>query len=242
MKITLGLIVSYLVGIPLVLLSLLLTIQTPIGLIPLITGLLILPPIRRQLAKRTGVEFSRGASGGIGTIGVISCLVILVLVAFSGSGGGVPGADVSNMSVMAQDASPVNPSTSLEVVWNARAQSAVDPDPNDMSIYNSNEGEKYLVVRMEVTNSGDEPIELDPRLFELESEGVVYEYQSLFGSGNSFSGVSLNPGGSYSAWTAFSVPENTANGQIVINQEAYFQKNISVSFSHNESMSINMSD
>lgn len=190
MEITLGSIVSYVVGIPLVLVSFLLTLQSPFGLIPLFAGLLVLPPVRRQLAKRAGVGFSRWAAGGIGAFGVVSFIVVLILVALSGGGGGVTGADVSNVSVSAQDASPSNPSTSLNVVWNARAQSAVDPDPGDMSIYNSNEGEKFLVVRVEVTNSGDEPIELDPRLFKFQSEGVVYDYQPLFGSGNSLSGVS----------------------------------------------------
>jgi|GEM_PF-3428104 len=244
MKISLGLIVSYVVGIPLVLLSLLLTIQTPLGLIPLLAGLLIIPVIRRQIAKRAGVEFSRGAAAGIGTIGVIAGIVVLVLVGLSGggAGGSVPGADVSNVTMTAEDESPQDASTSLQVEWNSRAQSAVDPDPDDISIYNPNEGQKFVVVRLRITNTGDEPLDLTPRLFRLASSGVEYSYQGLVGSGNSLSGVTLNPDGTHSAWIAFSVPEDLTEARLIVNQEVYFQKNISVSFTHNTDMPINMSD
>jgi len=249
MEITLGSIVSYVVGIPLVLISLLLTIQTPLGLIPLFAGLLIIPVIRRQISKRVGVNFSRGAAAGIGTFGVIACVVVLVLVAVSGGGGGagggteaMPGDDVPDVSMTAESVSPADASTSLQVTWNARAQSAVDPDPDDLSIYNSNEGQKYLVVRMRITNAGSESLDLSPSLFRVESEDVEYEYQPLFGSGNSLSGVTLNPGSSYSGWTAFSVPEDTTEARLFVYQDAYFQKNVSVSFSHDPEMAINMSD
>jgi hypothetical protein len=244
MEITLGSIVSYVVGIPLALLGLLLTIQSPFGLIPLLAGLLIIPVIHRQLAKRVGIEFSRGATTGIGGFGVVAGVVILVVVALSGSGGAPapPGADVSNVTITAEDASPPEADTSLQVVWSGRAQSAVDPDPNDISVYNSNEGEKFLVVRMEITNAGNEQLELSPRLFRVEAEGVEYEYQSLFGSGNSFSGITLNPDSSYAAWTAFSIPEETEEARLIVNQDTYFQKNVSISFSQDSEMAINMSD
>jgi len=241
MEITLGSILSYVVGVPLVLVSILLTVQTPLGLIPLLAGLLIIPVVRRQIAKRMGVEFSRSATAGIGTVGVIAGVVVLVLVGLSG-GGSVPGADVSNVTMSAEDASPQDVSTSLQVEWNSRAQSAVDPNPDAISIYNSNEGQKFVVVRVSVTNTGEESIELTPRLFRLSSDGIEYEYQGLFGSGNSLSGVTMNPDGTHSAWTAFSVPEGLTEAQMIVNQEAYFQKNVSVSFNHNPNMSINMSD
>lgn len=241
MKITFGSIVSYLVGVPLAILGVLLTVQSPLGLVPFLAGVVIIPVVRRQIAKRAGVELSRGAAAGIGTVGVIAGVVVLVLVALSG-GGAAPGADVSNVTVSAGDTSPQDPSTSLQVEWNSRAQSAVDPDPDDVSIYNPNDGEKFVVVRMRVTNTGDESLELTPRLFRLASGGVEYEYQALFGSGNSLSGVTVNPGGSHSAWTAFSVPEEMTEAQLIVNQEAYFQQNVSVSFNHNQGMPINMSD
>lgn len=243
MNITLGSIVSYVVGVPLTLLGLLLTIQSPLGLVPLVTGVLIIPVVRRQLAERAGVEFSRGAAAGIGGFGVVAGVVIFVMVALSGAGGGsAPGADVSDVSVTAVDASPADASRALSVEWNARAQSSVDPDPDDMSVYNANEGQKFVVIRMRITNEGSNSIELTPRLFRLRSAGVEYEYQALFGSGNSLSGVTLNPGGSYSAWTAFSVPEDLTDTELIVHQDALFGENVSVTFTHNRDMPIGMSD
>ncbi|TKX40736.1 MULTISPECIES: DUF4352 domain-containing protein [unclassified Halorubrum] len=243
MDITLGKIVSYVVGIPLVLVSLLLTIQSFLGLVPLVLGLLILPPIRRLIASRAGINFSRGATIGIGTFAIIAAVAVLLVVALSGGGGGsIPGADVSNVSVSAQDASPPDASQSLEIRWNSRAQSAVDLDAEDLSTYRSNDGEKFVVVRMEITNTGDNQIELTPRLLRLESNGVVYDYQGLFGSGNSLSSVSLNPGASYSGLTVFSVPEDTSSAQLQVNQEAYFDQNVSVSFTEDTDLAMNVSD
>lgn len=244
MNITLGSILSYLVGLPLTLFGLLLTIQTPLGLVPLLAGVLIIPVVRRQLASRAGVEFSRGAAAGIGTFGVIAFVVVLVMVGLSGSGGtgGVPGADVSNVSVTAEDANPPDAGTTLSVEWNSRAQSSVDPDPDDMATYNSNEGQKFVVVRVRVANDGGEPLELTPRMFRLRSSGVEYEYQPMFGSGNSLSGVTVNPGGSHSAWTAFSVPDDMTEARLVVYQDAFFQQTVSVSFDHNPDMPIRMGE
>lgn len=241
-EITLGSIVSYVVGILLILMGMILTVQSPLGLLPLLGGLLILPVLRRELDRRTGISFSRGAAAGIGTVSVIAAVVIIVLIAASGSTGGTPGSDVSNVSVSAVNSNPSDASTKLEVTWNSRAQSAVDPDTSDMSIYNSENGQKFLVVRMTIENTGDNQLELDPRLFRFESEGVEYDYQPLFGSGNSFSGVTLNPDASYSAWIVYSIPEDTSEGRLIVNQEVYFQKNVTVTFSHKPRMAINMSD
>jgi len=244
MEITLGKIVSYGVGIPLVLASIVLTILSPLGLIPLIFGLLILPPIRRQLSKRVGVDFSRGAAAGIGTLGVIAAIVVLLVAALSGGGGGSaqPGSDVSNVSISAVDSSPEESLTALNVEWNSRAQSAVDPDPDDISSYSSNEGQKYVVFRLQIENVGNESVDLTPRLFRLRSEGTEYDHQTLFGSGNSLSGVTLNSGGEYSGWVAFSVPEDLVEAELIVYQDAVISNEITVTFNHNPSMPIEMDD
>lgn len=241
MNITLGSIVSYVVGVPLTLFGVILTTQTPLGLVPLLAGILIIPVIRRQLAGRAGVEFSRGAAAGIGTFGVIAFFVVVVIVGLSG-GGAAPGADVSNVSVTAEDTNPPDSITTISVEWNSRAQSAVNPNPGSFSTYSSNEGQKFVVIRVKVANEGDESIELNPRMFRLQSSGVEYEHQALFGSGNSLSGVTVNPDGTHSAWTAFSVPEDMTEGELVVHQDAFYRQNVSVSLTHNEQMPIEMSD
>lgn len=243
MKITLGSVFSYFVGIGVILMSILLTIQSPIGLVPLVTGILVLPPVRRYLESERGIELSRGITAAIGFVGIVIVLIGIIAVAGGGgTGEELPGSDVSDVNVNAVDSVQSGTASELNVEWNARAQSAVDPDPDDLSIYNSNEGEKYVVVRMNIRNTGTESVELTPRAFILRSDGVEYDHQGLFGSGNSISQVTLNPEGEYSGWTVFSVPQDMSEAELITDQEAYFDQTVSTNFEYNSDMEINMSD
>lgn len=171
--------------------------------------------------------------------------MVLLIAGLSGGGGGgtqPAGADVSNVSVSSVDPSPGSSLTTLDVEWNSRAQSAVNPDTEDFSTYNSNEGEKFVVVRLQIENTGDESVDLTPRLFRLRSSGVEYEYQGLFGSGNGISGVTLNPGGEYSGWVAFSVPEDLTEAELIVHQDAIIGNGITVRFNQDQSMPIEVSD
>ena len=246
MKITLGSITSYLVGGLLVLVSIPLTIQSPVGLLSLIAGLLVLPPVRRLLESRMDIELSRGVTAAVGSIGVVIAIVGIVLLAASGGGGvggdSTPGSDVADVSVTAVDSSVSDTSSQLDIEWNSRAQSAVDPDPDDISSYESNDGQKYIVVRMNIQNTGSQSVDLTPQAFILRSDGVEYDYQGMFGSGNSLTDVTLNPDGEYSGWVAFSVPEDMTEAELITNQDAYFQQTVSTNFNRNSGTAINMSD
>jgi len=243
-KITLGSVVSYLVGVSLVLLSTLLTIQSLLGLLPLVAGMIILPPVRRQLDSRMNVTISRGLAAGVGGVGIVMAIVVMVAVAGGGGTGGenIPGSDVEDVSVTAVNPSVSDAPSQLEVEWNSRAQSAVDPDPDDISSYESNDGQKYIVVRMNIQNTGSQSVDLTPQAFILRSDGVEYDYQGMFGSGNSLTDVTLNPDGEYSGWVAFSVPEEMNEAELVSNQEAYFDQTVSTNFNRNSDMEINMED
>jgi len=200
--------------------------------------------VRRQLDSRIDIKLSRGLTAGIGLIGIVMAIVVVLAVAGGGGVGGedTPGSDVADVSVTSVDSSVSDTSSQLNIEWNSRAQSAVDPDPDDISIYNSNDGEKYVVVRMNIQNTGTQSVELTPRAFVLGSDGVEYDYQGLFGSGNSLSDVTLNPEGQYSGWVAFSVPEDMEEAELISDQEAYFDQTVSTDFDHNPDMEINMSD
>lgn len=241
MRITLGSIVSYIVGLAVAGLSFLALFENVYAVAPLLAGLLILPPTRRWLARSAGIEFNRGAAAAIGVVGVLALLLVLAGSGASGGADSSPGSQVSDVSVSTTNETIEAADTSLEVTWNARAQSAVDPDTGDYSTYQSNDGEKYLVVRMKISNTGDSGVDLTPRAFRVESDGVVYDSQTLFGSGNSLSDVTLTPGGTYSGWVAFSIPEDTSTGTLQVDQEAYYNQRIKVSFTHATEMSVNMS-
>lgn len=245
MKITFGWIISYLVGVPLVLFSLLLLVLSWWALVPLVCGLLILPFVRRQLAARFDVEFSRGAAAGLGTVGVVAVLVVMVIVAagaIGGGGSGTPGEDVTNVTVTAADETVADPDKSMAIVWNARAQSAVNPDPDSFTKYSADEGQKFLVVRMQVENTGDEPVEPSPRAFKLDVDGVHYDRQALFGSGHTLGGATVTPGATHEGWIVFAIPEDATEGELVVDQEAYHREDVSVAFEHDPDMAINMSD
>ena len=79
-------------------------------------------------------------------------------------------------------------------------------------------------------------------MFQLRSAEVEYEHQPLFGSGNDLGGVTLNPRGSHSAWTAFSVPEGMTQARLVVYHDAFFQQTISISFEHNPELPIGMGE
>lgn len=214
------------------------------GLVLLIAGVVATPISRRLLSKYLGVDFSRGAvvaiSGGASVIAVV-LFVVAIIGLLSGVTPAPPGADVSNVSVSSQDA-VASSESSLSVTWNSRAQSAVDPDTEDLNIYNSPDGQKFVVVRMQIENTGSRDVELTPRLFKLRSGGTIYEYQRLFGSSDGLVGVTLQPGGTYDGWIAYSIPEDTESATLIVDQDAYFDRNVTVSFSKDSSLEINVAD
>jgi len=180
---------------------------------------------------------------------VFLAIAVVVLLALAGVGlffvassaeGEPPGADVSNVTMSASNADPADPTYKIQSTWSARAQSAVDPDPGSLTQYSADDGEKYLVVRMQIENTGDESIELTPRLWQLETDGVVYDYQGLLGSGSM--DATLRPDATYSGWVIFAIPEDTSEATLLVNQEAYYRENVTVSFENDRSMAINMSD
>jgi hypothetical protein len=242
MDITFGAVVAYPFGVLAVLAGLGLLAVSPIaGVALLLAGLLALPVVRRVLKSRLGLGFSRGATVGLVLLLSIVAAIAVVGAALSG-GGAAPGSGVPNVSMEAASASPPNPMTTLDVRWNARAQAAADPSTGDIGTYRAEDGQKFLVTRMQITNNGDSDIDLTPQLFRVASEGAEYEYQNLFGSSaGGLSQVSLRPGGSSDGWVVFSIPNETTEGELVVNQDAYFDDNISVAFEHDPSMPINVS-
>lgn len=242
-KITFRSIVAYVLGIPTVLLGVVALFTSPLaGVLLVAGGLLALPVVRRKLDAIIGVEFSGGAATGIFLVCAVVGMGVLVLSVGGGGTGSVPGSDVSNVSVRASSSTPADANNQISIVWNSRAQSSVDPDSGDLSIYNAEDGEKFLVVRLRITNSGTQDIELTPRLLQFQSGGVIYDYQGLFGSGQGMSGVTLTPGAEYTGWTVYSIPSDITDGQLVVNQDVYYDSSVAVAFEHDPEMAINVSD
>jgi len=238
--ITLSNIIGYVFGIIAVLSGLAYTFTSAVAAaLRVAAGGVALPPVRRQLRDRAGLNFSRASVVGLVLVLSVASLGALVMAADSSDGGG-PGSEVSNVTIEAIDAEPRDATQSLNVTWNARAQSAVDPDTSDVSNYQAEDGNKFVVVRVQLTNAGENEIDLTPRLFGMTADGVGYDYQALFGSGQGGLDVSLQQNASYDGWVVFEVPEDTSNAELTVNQDAYAE-NTTVRFTQNENLPVNVS-
>lgn len=146
----------------------------------------------------------------------------------------------SGLRMTAVDASVSDPVTSLNIRWNAQTQPSVDPDTGDSTAYYAEDGRTFLVVRMQIENTGEEQVELTPRLFRVVFDGVEYSNQQLFGSSSGgLSQVALQPDGEYEGWVVFSIPTEASQGEIIVNQDVLIGQ-ISVSFEHASDMSIDV--
>lgn len=237
MEIRLRSILGYLFGIPILLIGLIgLATSIVAGIALLLAGAIATPFTRRLFQRKTGITFSTGAAGGIPAILV---LIGVVALAMAGAGVTAPGDDVSNVSVDHQNLEADNPDNDVHVTYNTRAQTSVNPDQDSMTHYSSNDGEKYLVARMQIENQGDSTVDLLSRWFRVETDGVIHDPQLLFGSGNDLN-VELQPGASHSGWVVFPLSEDTTDATLQVTNESVYNKVTAVEFEHDPSMDINM--
>ncbi|MDF9748408.1 DUF4352 domain-containing protein [Natrinema salsiterrestre] len=239
MKLTFKSILGYLLGIPMLLFGALVCFTSFLsGVVLIVAGIVAIPKTRRVFQDQTGIEFSTGAAAGIPTILLIAGIVLLAMTSAGTVSG--PGDEVSNVTVEHQDLEAEQPDHELAVTYNTRAQTSVNPDPDSMTHYSSEDGQKYLVVRMEIENQGTNETELTPQLFQFESGGVVHDYQGLLGSGNGLSNVALESGSTYRAWVVFSIPEDATQGTLRGSDQAFYDETVSISFERDGSMPIEM--
>ena len=111
-----------------------------------------------------------------------------------------------------------------------------------MLIFHPDDGEKFVVVRMTITNAGDRQHQLTPRLFRLEADGEVYDHENTLGPGYNIDDVTIGPGDEYSGWTVYAVPMGTTEARLTVDRDFYLERNVSVTFTHDPDLAINMSD
>lgn len=243
MKLTLRSMLGYLAGIPILLFGLLILYTTILGGVAIVIGgLVAIPKTRRLFQDQTGIELSTGAAGGIPAIMLMIGMVLLAMSSAGVTGSGVPGDDVSNVSVSHEDLEREAPDHELHVTYNTRAQDSVNPDPDDGSHYSSGSGQKYLVIRMELENRGSSDVELSQDLFRFETGGVVHDYQSLLGSGNSLQGTTLEPGSTYNSWVVFSIADDVEEGTLRATDEPLYDETATITFEKDSSMAIEMAE
>ncbi|MFC4550901.1 DUF4352 domain-containing protein, partial [Halorussus sp. GCM10023401] len=101
-----------------------------------------------------------------------------------------------------------NGSATLHVGWDAKVVDTIDPNESDEVAYYPPEGERFVVVYLNVTHVGDEELELRQRDFKLQSGNETHGFRPLAGT-DGFFDHPMGPGRNYKGWTAFTVPKGT---------------------------------
>ncbi|ELZ05380.1 DUF4352 domain-containing protein [Natrialba aegyptia] len=144
----------------------------------------------------------------------------------AGSGGDVPGVTLDSEDLEAEDAD-----VSLEIAYNARVSTELGPGEHSTI---AEDGNKWVIVRMDVTNTGDAERELLAHQYILESGGETYEIVAF--DEHYLRGKTAGSGETVTGWVAFHVPVETETATLTANQDAIAEQ-IDVEFTRNTSLS-----
>lgn len=126
-------------------------------------------------------------------------------------GGGDAGPDVSAVSTVGEA------NATADVRWNARATGSLTVNG---TTYDAPSGQTFLLVRMNVTNDGSEPMQFEQSALTADVAGTRYGHQPLTGVTGFPSAGLFAPGDTRAVWTAFAVPEDAGSVTIVSDGEA----------------------
>jgi hypothetical protein len=104
-----------------------------------------------------------------------------------------------------------------EVRWNARATDSITVNG---TTYDAPEGQTFVLVRMNVTNGGSEPVQLEQSALAADVAGTRYGHQPLDGVTGFPSAGLFAPGDSREVWTVFAVPAEAGSVTVVLDGEA----------------------
>lgn len=126
-------------------------------------------------------------------------------------GGGDAGPDVAAVSTAG------GANATADVRWNARATDSLTVNG---TTYDAPSGQTFLLVRMNVTNGGDEPMQFEQSALAADVAGTRYSHQPLNGVTGFPSAGLFAPGDTREVWTVFAVPEDAGSVTIVLDGEA----------------------
>jgi len=205
-------------------------------------GLVALPQVRSRLRAR-GTVITTWLAAALLVTGLASGLVVYSATPAADSTPNDAGAGTSTtasgvaISFSANDTEFQNDVDRLHVGWTAEAREVVDPQANDGYSYEADADRQYVVVRVNITNTGERSIDLTPRYFRLLANGVEYSPQQLAG-GDDVRDVTLRPGASYKAHLTFEVPRDVDAATVIANPDAYRQKRVAAVFSEHTNLTV----
>lgn len=237
MEITLGKIVSYIGGTLLVLFGVISLLISPIGgLLLFVTGLFALPIVRGKLVNLTGVSFSRWAVFGIVFVGVIFGMGGIATTVPSDS------TDNPNQNIQAKD----NPGGTQEAQMTQAAKvhsvhetfsvgsgnrevqytvTNISTATNIGGQYGENADGVFVIVEIEMKNTGKESFEVSGNLFKLvDSQEREYDTDTdaMIYAENSVVYEQVDPGVTKKGVLIFDVPKDQSGRQLKINPVGIF--------------------
>ncbi|WP_327052959.1 restriction endonuclease [Halomicrococcus gelatinilyticus] len=161
-------------------------------------------------------DVSAKAVGGVVVVAVLAVVAFVVVgPTILGTGGNV---QEQSFNVTSTSSVSGNETKALDVTWNARTTTELEPEKN--VVYQARDGQQFVVVQLNVTNTGQGTVGLRQEGFRLRANGTVHGHQPLTNASGFEVGV-LEPGKSMSTWTVFSVDEGVANATLVADGGVY---------------------
>jgi len=140
-------------------------------------------------------------------------------------------ADVPDVTLSATDLEADDPDVSLEIAYNARTSTALTPGERTTV---AEDGHKWLIVRMDVTNTGADTRELTAHQYAVESDGETYEVVAF--NDHYLRGKTVEPGETTTGWLAYHVPLETESATLTARQDL-IQERLAVAFTLDTSLS-----
>ena len=140
-----------------------------------------------------------------------------------------PSDDIPEVSVAAEDATVANPDVSLSVAYNSTVDTELPTDPTTLA----EDGHKWLLIRMDVTNRMGISRELTSYQYTVdeigERDGPVRTKEPW-----SLLGKNAQPGETVTGWVVFHPPRSLTDA--TLSARGYSQTKFAVTFTHDDTL------
>jgi hypothetical protein len=134
----------------------------------------------------------------------------------------------TDVSLSAEDSNPAVPDVSLNVSYNNTVDTEIPTEPTTVA----EDGQKWLLVRMDVTNTGTDARDLNAYQYRVVTDADQYE-QVITKESWELRGKEATPDETVSGWVVFHIPESVTDATLTVGGG---QRNYAVAFTHDTSL------
>lgn len=144
--------------------------------------------------------------------------------------------EIADVTVGSDDHTLENGLLSITIRYITNTVSEIDPP--DSTARSAASGQKFLVVRAEVTVESEltENIDVYGSVVGLEADGIIYDGRSI----RNLPGLTqtVTPGTTYDAWIQYEIPEDVTEATLVAtNPRNWFDYSVELTFEQDDSLS-----